>query len=875
MGEVGVFRNWLIVACVAALAVPASARAAGPPPPLDPQQVQDQQTMTDSDYHPIPGIDWATNGAVPTTTKVTLAVVAFDFPDQPFVITQPKGSDPFGNPQVDPVARQDVPKFYADFYTKPEALNDYQTINGYWMEQSGGKVGITDVKTYGPYRMPKNLYQYGLDDIGQNHGDVTTGCPSQTTTTGAQSGTTIAVADASRYYVGDDVTFPAVAMRTAHHVVAVPDGTHITFADSVTVPDGTPLQDCMNTNFDRDAANLWQQNDGCGNDNCGATVHLFMYAGYDETSVWQEFGEMKFQDQDSIPRAIWGNPNPLLPNWVRSRYVPWTSWFAGEQMWGESSIRQGESSGTITHELSHHLFNVGDNNNNPYVTPYHRVGSGPWDMMDRGSFNGPGGPHNRWEVPAQDGASMGAEHTLRSKVGMGFVAPSSVLRLNRDGLAKSGLAVTDVIARAVNADPLPPGSRAGVQVFLDGASPVDHEPACDVNTQPLCDGGGPSGRWTNYSLETVQRIGYGSFEPDNGVLIAKNKAWNPGTRGTEGSQCGYNCFTWVEDAHPEDIGQVDFNRPDGTPVMRTVADYRQLNDALFHAGTDSGSANEYVDGPNDLHFYVLDRHYDAGGILHYELGIQNPAGAGPQQRGVAITGSTAGDGVCTFTVKNTGVNAPTDPALHPQDETASFDSDIYRLSASASGTGWQAYLRNDLGTAKFGDSFSVPVYVTPGSGSNTVTLKATSVSDPSVTSTATCGQTTVGGTVPATLSLSLGAPASFGAFQPGVGRDYFASTPVDVVSSAGDATLSVSDPSATAPGHLVNGAFVMPQALQARSGGAYAPVSGPPAALRTWPGPTSHDPVSVDFRQSIASGDALRTGTYAKTLTFTLSTTQP
>jgi hypothetical protein len=553
--------------------------------------------------------------------------------------------------------------------------------------------------------------------------------------------------------------------------------------------------------------------------------------------------------------------------------VPWTSWFAGEQMWGESSIRQGESSGTITHELSHHLFNVGDNNNNPYVTPYHRVGSGPWDMMDRGSFNGPGGPHNRWEVPAQDGASMGAEHTLRSKVGMGFVPPSSVLRLNRDGLAKSGLAVTDVIARAVNADPLPAGSRAGVQVFLDGAAPVDHEPSCDVSTQPLCDGGGPNGRWTNYSLETVQRIGYGSFEPDNGVLIAKNKTWNPGTRGTEGSQCGYNCFTWVEDAHPEDIGQVDFDRPDGTPVMRTVADYRQLNDALFHAGTNSGSANEYVDGPNDLHFYILDRYYDAGGILHYKLGIQNPTGAGPQQRGVAITGSTAGDGVCTFTVKNTGVNAPTDPALHPQDETASFGSDIYRLSASGSGS--RVYLRNDLGTAKFGDSFQVPVYIDPAAGSDTVTLTATSVSDPSVSSTATCGQTSVGGTVPATLSLSLGAPASFGGFQPGVAHDYLASTPVDVVSSAGDATLSVADPGAN-PGHLVNGGFVMPQALQAKSGaGTYAPVSGTPTAVRTWSGPTSHEPASVDFQQSIAANDALRTGTYAKTLTFTLSTTQP
>src|SRR5215472_7135423 len=114
-------------------------------------------------------------------------------------------------------------------------------------------------------------------------------------------------------------------------------------------------------------------------------------------------------------------------------------------------------------------------------------------MMDRGSFNGPGGPHNRWEVPAQDGASMGAEQTLRNKIGMGFVPYASVLRLNRDGLAQSGLAVADVIARAVNSDPLPNGSLAGVQVYLDGPAPVDHEPACDVSTQPLCDGGGPSG----------------------------------------------------------------------------------------------------------------------------------------------------------------------------------------------------------------------------------------------------------------------------------------------------------------------------------------------------------------------------------------------
>jgi carboxypeptidase T len=39
--------------------------------------------------------------------------------------------------------------------------------------------------------------------------------------------------------------------------------------------------------------------------------------------------------------------------------------------------------------------------------------------------------------------------------------------------------------------------------------------------------------------------------------------------------------------------------------------------------------------------------------------------------------------------------------------------------------------------------------------------------------------------------------------------------------------------------------------------------------------PVSNDAVSVAFKQAIGAGDALRTGTYSKTLTLTLSTTNP
>ncbi len=138
----------------------------------------------------------------------------------------------------------------------------------------------------------------------------------------------------------------------------------------------------------------------------------------------------------------------------------------------------------------------------------------------------------------------------------------------------------------------------------------------------------------------------------------------------------------------------------------------------------------------------------------------------------------------------------------------------------------------------------------------------------------------VGGTVPATLSLTLGPPATFGSFTAGVTRDYSASTTANVISTAGDALLSVSDPSPTATGHLVNGAFSLPSPLQARAtkpdttGTAFNNVDSL-LNLLSWSTPVSNDPVALEFKQHIAASDALRTGTYAKTLTFTLSTTTP
>jgi hypothetical protein len=188
---------------------------------------------------------------------------------------------------------------------------------------------------------------------------------------------------------------------------------------------------------------------------------------------------------------------------------------------------------------------------------------------------------------------------------------------------------------------------------------------------------------------------------------------------------------------------VDFKRPNGEPVMRTVADYRQLNDALFHAGTNSGSQYEWEDAPNRLHFYVVDVHHDDRGILSYTVGVRSLDGAGPQSRGVAITAPAAAvrGGTCVFNLKNTGAGAATDAAAHPQDAAAYLSDDIYRLSVSAAGAGWSADLANALAAVKFGESQPVAVHVSRtgrGDATGSVTLKAVSESDPGKSATASC-----------------------------------------------------------------------------------------------------------------------------------------
>lgn len=318
----------------------------------------------------------------------------------------------------------------------------------------------------------------------------------------------------------------------------------------------------------------------------------------------------------------------------------------------------------------------------------------------------------RWVVPPVAGAGMPAGLMIRNRLVNEFITEDDLMVVSRDGLASSAPVVARITARAV--EPLP-GEYAGMMVRLDGAEPHDRTPVTDPATDPLSPG---KPRFNYYSLEVVQRIGYDSFCPDNGVLLAMNTD----DEKRNGGPNEFNCFNWVIDAHPEDINMVDYVKPNGEKVMRTVADYRQLNDALFHAGLDSGSEFEYVDTYNRLHFYIIDIHRNEQGILSYTIGVRSLDSDVVRQAVRVSAGKPAkkvnGEGIIEFTVSG---------------------DDICRLKAEARGEGWEVKLYNEIVAPGEGREVRVPVYVKalPGCGRKAeIVLTAVSESNGNLSSSA-------------------------------------------------------------------------------------------------------------------------------------------
>src|SRR5699024_5646787 len=345
-----------------------------------------------------------------------------------------------------------------------------------------------------------------------------------------------------------------------------------------------------------------------------------------------------------------------------------------------------------------------DKYNNTYANPVSRSYSGPWELMSRGSFNGPERPHTRWMITPTEGGSAPSHHMLRNKIKQGFLSEDEYLNLDRDELAETGPVTVDIIARSV-----PTGEEFG-RTGLHGINieMEDLTPANSLEDDWRADMQRGEKWYDNYTIEVVDRIGFDSFTPDSGVLMAK----------TKNAESAPNI--WVVDANEEDIGEVDFVRPDGTDAMYSLGDYRQLSDALFKAGTDEDVVSEYVDEHNRLHFYVLDKKYDDEGVLSYRVSVRHLDGSGDFERGVSVESNTveyAEPGkIATqnFSVTNTGEA-----------------TDLIRIGVETD-SDWETMVEHNVIEVEPGETVDVPVYVEIPENEQSptkLTLTATSETD--------------------------------------------------------------------------------------------------------------------------------------------------
>lgn len=647
-----------VAAAALALTAPSALAARDEPRPIDPQTVVRQERMTWDDYVRVPGVNWEDRSRQPSQRTFKGALVLADFPDRDFFVTKPKGSTVFGNPiYAHDVPRDQVASFYERLLGTPGGLNRGHTINGFWMENSGGRYGV-DLKAFGPYRLPGKSYSYFINSWGNP-------CP----------------------------------------------------------------QGVMCRNFRQELNAAFRADVG---DEVADQYDFVFYvsAGQDHNATWLEFGQGKFATKESVPDEF-GPPaelkqlDPTLTNFAKTRYVEWTSWAAASNVWpsaggGVSNQAESTGAGTYSHEFTH-ILGISDNYTNPYGNS--RQYAGHYDLISRGHDVGPGGVHTRWHIPSIDGSSAGSHHGLRNKIDLGIVDEANVLRLTREALADSGVVVAKVTAREV----LPGASGlTGVNVAMTAG---DKSPPCTLEQDYRCDRGG----YNNYTVEVVDRMGADSFQTDHGVLLSKTKDQDRAP------------FIWAIDAKPDDIGQVDFIKPDGTPEMIPKGDARQLSDALFHAGTDSGTVYEYEDAANRLRFYVLDVERDWRGVLSYTVAVRSLDGAGPQARGAKL-GRPSKRGIrpartarCTFPLRNTGQAGSS--AGHPEDVARYADSDVYRLSTRTSGRRWSAWVPSETVAARAGRTIDVPVYAQRRSGGSPfaeVELTARSESDPRAAAKATC-----------------------------------------------------------------------------------------------------------------------------------------
>jgi|GEM_PF-899798 len=793
------------------------------PPPIDPQSWKLNRDQTWHDFLPNPVIDWAQDlnpasldnkfafGGNSPNTAIVGGLILIEYLDRKFISRGELGSDVLGyylfnndgsgmqdtkthNPMynvpqliaaekgidVSQVTDTMFAQWWADYLNKPQKINNYTGIDEFWREVSYGKWAV-DLRPYGPFTIPYFEFETMSYDIGSNFQTYRDVPPSfRTGSSGTGSGASFDT-QAQNLAVAQGVPFGTFDFFFLFHAGYAESGVwqefgQSQFASRKDIPyelGPGPRMKQVEEFFTKNPEWL--------------ATYATRYSGTPSASFWTAernkydalVGEGKPEIYEfHLQQADWDWVNGYNDQTQRNtRYVNFTSWEAAVGEWSHAgsftyngrSIRrstQGENNGmaTFAHEFGH-ISGIGDNYGTPWIDNYSPA-TEPWELMSRGSFAGPFGDHARWTVPGIEAETVPVHFMQRQKEYNQFYDNNDVLTLSVQQLQGNTPLITEVVARNI------PLNNNGFYPQLEkyGLKSPNYYKAIKLNFG--------SGVWadqvsrkttgftwnrnaaTGMTVEVVQRTGYDSFTPDDGVIIARN---------------GGSPFTHIIDSHLYDIAMIDYEL-NGEYTPYPMAHATQLFDAAFHAGksfVDSGyyaseynpldpnynqerpiyydsnynrvwvkdmikpgsifqweprngreivsgnTVNEFVDEANKLHFYVLEKHLNPaeyGEFLSYKIGILRTDGqAVGGELDVALAEiereTPTKVGVANFEITNTG------------DAT-----DIIRVEA-------QGYLPgvvlNDLYAIEAGETITVPLYVDlPGD------IRTRNISDKMITFTA-------------------------------------------------------------------------------------------------------------------------------------------
>ncbi|MCL1975554.1 MAG: immune inhibitor A, partial [Firmicutes bacterium] len=587
-------------------------------------------------------------------TPIRGALILVDFIDRPFISSEALGSNLFGfglstgrgfsetitnNPILNHPERETLAAWWADYLnSKTGEGNNGTTINEFWRENSYGKWGV-ELIGFGPYTLNGLEFQYnGTGNTGFDVGDRPPSLNFSGSIISEATNAALTGADGKDPWDPDDFDFFFIlhsgydesgvwlnfgmmqwaAITLADAKIAVPDlyGPRKYLTDLTALFNRKPelvkqlASKTGSTQFLKDEAAKIASMETNG------TMSEYVFA----------FPESEFTWADATGNA------------TGTRYVAWTSWAAHVSYWSGAgswdyvstkyggrtrSLRrsiQGENDGmaTFAHEFGH-ISGLGDNYGNPYTARV-TAKTEPWELMSRGSFAGPYGDQARWTIPGIESSSVPVHFMAFNKAhtSINYYDEGDVLKLTKEGLASSTPVVAEIVARNIPLNNRKGGSFPnGYYPFLEddyGLVYPNYYKALQLNfgsgtwaDQAILKTAGHSqflsrlsGTNARMFVEVVQRTGYDSFAPDDGVIISRN-----------------DC---VVDSHPYDIALIEYVQKDGfgpgidDAASYTVGHTAQLYDAAFHAGTsftDTGYYRSEYD-PADPHYASEDPRYYAG-----------------------------------------------------------------------------------------------------------------------------------------------------------------------------------------------------------------------------------------------------------------------